>query len=77
MRGVSIPRPQGVRGANTMKPYPLVSDLWEPALRVAMPRAPRLLVGQELASRPRRIQEFSAEGCPVPFFGAQRESRRA
>jgi hypothetical protein len=33
-----------------MKPYPLVSDLREPALRVAMPRAPRLLVGQELAS---------------------------
>ena len=32
-----------------MKPYPLVSDLREPALRVAMPRAPRLVVGQELA----------------------------
>jgi len=52
-----------------MKPYPLVSDLREPALRVAMPRAPRLVVGQELASCLRRIQELSAEGCPVTFIG--------
>jgi hypothetical protein len=26
-----------------MKPYPLVDDLLEPALRVATPRAPRLV----------------------------------
>ena len=50
-----------------MKPYPLASDLREPALRAAMPRAPRLVGGQELASCPRRIQVLSAEGCPVPF----------
>ena len=51
-----------------MKPYPLVSDLRAPAPRVAVPRASRLVVGQELASCPRRIQELSAEGCPVAFI---------
>jgi hypothetical protein len=51
-----------------MKPYPLVSDLREPALRVAMPRAACLVVGQELASCPRRIKEVGLEGCPVLFF---------
>ena len=51
-----------------MKLYPLMRDFRDPALRVAMPRAPRMVVGQELASCPRRIKELSAEGCPVPFF---------
>jgi hypothetical protein len=46
-----------------MRLYPPVSDLREPALRVAVPRAPRLVVGQELALCPRRIQELS----PVPY----------
>jgi hypothetical protein len=41
-----------------MKPYPLMGDLREPALRVAMPRAPRLVVSQELASCPRKIKEL-------------------
>jgi hypothetical protein len=48
-----------------MKPYPLVSDLREPAQQVSMPRAPRLVVDQELASCPRRIQDLSAEECPA------------
>jgi hypothetical protein len=51
-----------------MKPYPLVSDLREPALRVTMPRAPRLVVGQELASCARRIKELIPKWCPVPFL---------
>jgi hypothetical protein len=51
-----------------MKLYPLVSDLRGPARRVAVPRAPRLVVGQELALCPRRIQEVGPEGCPVLFF---------
>ena len=51
-----------------MKPYPLVSDLREPALRVALPSAPRLVVGQELTSCPRRIKELSPKWCPVPFL---------
>ena len=51
-----------------MKPYPLVGELREPAQRVAMPRDRRLVVGQELASCPRRIQELSAEECPMPFL---------
>ena len=32
-----------------MKPYPLVTDLREPARRAALPHAPRLVVGQALA----------------------------
>ncbi len=34
---------RGAAGGFAVKPYPLVSDMLEPALRVAMPRAPRLL----------------------------------
>ena len=37
--GGSIPRPHGTSETTRLKPYPLVSDLWEPARRVAMPRA--------------------------------------
>ena len=51
-----------------MKPYPLGGDVREPALWVAMPRAARLVVGQELASCSRRVKELSAEGRPVTFF---------
>jgi hypothetical protein len=45
-----------------MKPYPLVSDLREPALRVTMPRARPLVVGQELASCAHRIKELIPKG---------------
>jgi len=54
-----------------MKPYPQVSDLREPALRLALPHARRLVVGQELAPRPRRIQKVGLGGCPVLFFDKQ------
>ena len=58
-RGFNFSATRGVSGATTMKPYPLVSDLWEPVPRVAMPRAPRMVVGQELASCSRRIKDLS------------------
>lgn len=51
-----------------MKPFPQVGDLQEPAWRVALPHAPRLVVGQELASCPRRIRGVRPEGGPVLFF---------
>jgi len=33
----------GGSGEDTVKPYPLVEDLVEPAVRVRMPRAPRVV----------------------------------
>jgi len=40
------------------KPYPLVDDLLSPVLRVAMPRAARLL---------HKLKPLEGERCPVPF----------
>jgi hypothetical protein len=54
-----------------MKPYPLVGDLREPALRAAMLRAPHLVIGQEVASGPCGIQALSPKLCPVPFLTAK------
>jgi len=33
----------GLQSGNAVKPYPLVEDLLRPVLRVAMPRAPRMI----------------------------------
>ena len=61
-----------------MTPYPLVSDMLEPVLRVTMPRAPRLVIPGGTVHGVARCKnrefyfitpEDFPVWCPVPFDG--------
>jgi len=71
MSRVSIPRLKGVREMNTLKPYPLVSDLREPARRVTVPAShawwsAKNWLHARAESRKqalKAVQDFSSIGC--------------